>query len=90
MYITFPLEGQFKPTVETHQTQVREPAHDKSHPRINIQTVGIGVGAPCKQSQASSCDQDSFLTVNILESVRKLRLGNADSEGYKLCIHYCH
>lgn len=54
--------------VETHQTQVREAEHDKSHPRINIQTLGIDAGASCKQSQRSRCDQDSFLAENILQS----------------------
>lgn len=56
MYVTFPVHRQFKPTVETYQTPVGEAEHDKSHSRINIQTLGIGFGARCKQSQPSCCD----------------------------------
>lgn len=89
MSVTIPAHRQFKPTVETYQTAVREPEHDKSHSRINIQTLGIGFGALCKQSQLSSCDQDSFLAVNILEPARKLRMGRVDSSGYTLYNHYC-
>lgn len=57
-----------------------EPERDKSHSRINIQTLGIGCGALCKQSQLSSCDQDSFLAVNKLESVSELRLVRVNSD----------
>lgn len=61
-----------------------EPERDKSHSRINIQTLGIGYGALCKQSQLSSCDQDSFLAVNKLESARELRLVRVNSDRCKL------
>lgn len=64
-----------------------EPEHDKSRSRINIQTLGIGYGALCKQSQLSSCDHDSsFLAANILETVRKLRLVEVHLERYATVI----
>lgn len=64
-----------------------EPEHDKSRSRINIQTLGIGYGALCKQSQLSSCDHDSsFLAANILETIRKLRLVEVHLERYATVI----
>ena len=51
-----------------------EAERDKSHSRINIQTLGIGCGALCKHSQLSSCDLDSFLGANKLECAGKPRL----------------
>lgn len=56
------------------------PEPDESHSRINIQTLGIGWGAPRAHSRPSSCDQDSFLVMHTLASARKWRLAGLGSD----------
>lgn len=50
----------FKPTVETYQTPVREPVHDKSHSRINIQTLGIGLALCANRANYQAVMKTAF------------------------------